>query len=91
MRGREIADSEVAVKLRDRALGYSHAAVKIVVVNGEVQKVPYIQHYPPDTAAASLWLRNRQPKKWRDKTEMDLTGSLTIEQLVAGSMEDEKK
>jgi hypothetical protein len=27
----------------------------------------YTEHYPPDTGAASLWLRNRQPEKWRDK------------------------
>ena len=29
--------------------------------------MPYTEHYPPDTQAASLWLRNRQPRQWRDK------------------------
>jgi hypothetical protein len=24
---------------------------------------PYTEHYPPDTQAASLWLRNRQPAR----------------------------
>ena len=38
--------------------------------------VPYIEHYPPDTTAASLWLRNRQPNKWRDKREIDHGGSI---------------
>jgi len=35
----------------------------------------YVQHYPPDTTAASLWLRNRQPDKWRDRQQIDVTGT----------------
>ena len=43
----------------------------------------------PDTTAAMFWLRNRQPKKWREKTESDTqvnitnVNSLTDEQLEA--------
>jgi hypothetical protein len=33
---------------------------------------PYVANYPPDTAAASLWLRNRQPEKWRDRQNLDV-------------------
>jgi len=28
------------------------------------------KHYPPETGAAFLWLKNRQPKKWKDKIEL---------------------
>ena len=52
-------------------------------------QVPYEVHHPPDTAAASLWLRNRQPKLWRDKHEIDvadagesLMDDMTEDQLV---------
>lgn len=89
-RGRAPADAEVAVKLRERALGYSHPAVKIFAPKqegGEPVKVEYIEHYPPDTAAASLWLRNRQPKLWREKTDIDLKADLTLEHLVLGAIE----
>lgn len=75
--GKESADAKVAEKLYRRALGYSHDAVKIFMPQGADHPVyaPYIEHYPPDTQAASLWLRNRQPKKWRDKTDVNQTVS----------------
>lgn len=71
VRGREYADAHVADRLYNRAMGYSHPAVKIFMPAGASEPVyaPYTEHYPPDTAAASLWLRNRQPKKWRERTE----------------------
>lgn len=67
-RGKDIADAEVADKLYHRACGYSHKAVKIFPGTGSTGPVyaEYVEHYPPDTPAASLWLRNRQPKRWRD-------------------------
>lgn len=74
--GKLPADSEVAAKLRERALGYSHKAVKIFLPAGASEPVyaEYVEHYPPDTQAASLWLRNRQPEKWRDKQDHELAG-----------------
>lgn len=73
-RGKMLADANVAQKLYHRALGYSHDAVKIFQVDGAPLIVPYVEHYPPDTPAASLWLRNRQPAKWRDKLDHEVTG-----------------
>jgi hypothetical protein len=69
-RGRADADAQMARSLWHRGRGYSHNAVKIFCQDGVVTEVPYIEHYPPDTAAASLWLRNSQPKLWRDKQEV---------------------
>lgn len=68
-RGKALADANVAESLYHRALGYSHPAVKIMTAGGAIEQVPYTEHYPPDTAAAIFWLKNRQPKKWRDKPE----------------------
>lgn len=73
-RGKMMADAEVADRLYRRALGYEHEAVKIFQFQGAPVEVPYTEIYPPDTQAASLWLRNRQPKKWRDKQDVELTG-----------------
>lgn len=73
-RGKIVADAEVADRLYQRALGYSHNAVKIMAVDKTVVHEEYIEHYPPDTQAASLWLRNRQPKKWRDKQDVEHSG-----------------
>lgn len=70
-RGKTLADAEVAVSLYKRANGYSHEAVKVFMPAGASQPVyaPYIEHYPPDTPAASLWLRNRQKALWRERQE----------------------
>lgn len=73
-RGKLLADAEVAEKLYHRALGYSHPAVKMFQAGGEIIRADYTEHYPPDTQAASLWLRNRQKDKWRDKQDHEVTG-----------------
>jgi hypothetical protein len=74
--GKEAADERVERSLYQRALGYSHPAVKIFMpANAEAPVyAEYIEHYPPDTAAASLWLRNRKSQEWRDKVDHELTG-----------------
>lgn len=77
--GKEQADAIVAQKLFHRAIGYSHPAVKILSVprggnqGSDIEQVPYTERYPPETAAAIFWLKNRQPKKWRDKQEQEHT------------------
>lgn len=72
--GREVADAKVAESLYHRAIGYSHKAVKIFMPAGADEPVyaPYTEHYPPDTAAAFIWLKNRRKSDWRDKTEVDV-------------------
>jgi hypothetical protein len=68
-RGRVQADGEIAHALYHRAKGYSHKAVKIFadVKSGEEKIIEYVEHYPPDTAAAFIWLKNRAG--WKDKQE----------------------
>jgi hypothetical protein len=65
------ADDRMEASLFHRGMGYSHSAVKIFMPAGAAAPVyaDYTEHYPPDTAAASLWLRNRRPDKWRDRVE----------------------
>lgn len=93
-RGKEEADANVAERLYQRAIGYSHRAVKIFMPAGAEEPVyaEYTEHYPPDTQAASLWLRNRQPAKWRDKQDREVYGkdggpiTLTVEQQRAEAL-----
>jgi hypothetical protein len=81
-RGREYADANVASRLYERAMGYSHPDVHVSNYQGEITLTPLVKHYPPDTQAASLWLRNRQPHKWRDKTEHEHTHKREISELT---------
>lgn len=74
-RGKLIADAQVAESLFKRATGYT--AKKVVTANyeGVISDTKEVNDYVgPDTQAASLWLRNRQPSRWRDKTDHELTG-----------------
>jgi hypothetical protein len=99
-RGRELADANVAERLFNRAMGYEAKAVKIFMPAGAESPVyaPYIEHHPPDTQAASLWLRNRQPQKWRERTDVQLTGANSgpimlaqVADLAASLIEDRGK
>ncbi len=71
--GKDVADGEVVDKLFKRATGYSHPDVDIKVIDGDIRITKLTKHYPPDTAAAIFWLKNRQKKKWRDKIETGFT------------------
>jgi len=79
-KGKAQADAEVAHKLFKRATGYQHKDVDIKMFDGHIIKTDLIKHYPPDTTAAIFWLKNRKPKDWRDKTEIDqtITGQIGI-------------
>lgn len=72
--GKELADATIADSLYQRAKGYSHPAVKIMVVGGVVEKVAYTEHYPPDATSMIYWLKNRRPDLWRDKREDEAGG-----------------
>lgn len=62
-----IADDLVEIALFQRALGYRHPALKIQFWEGRFFTQKYIEHYPPDTGAAMAWLKNRRPKRWRER------------------------
>ena len=86
-RGKLKADAEIAESLYQRAKGYSHPEDKVFQYKGKPIVVPTTKHYPPDTQAASLWLRNRQPAKWRDKQELEHTTSGPVQVFVVTGIE----
>lgn len=64
-RGKVMADADVAAGMYERARGFRHPDVQILVVGGKVRKVKVEKIYPPDVRAGEVWLRNRQPGLWR--------------------------
>lgn len=76
--GKAQADADVADRLYQRAMGYSHLAEKILVVAGTVQREQYTEHYPPDTTAAIFWLKNRKKAAWRDKQDVEHSGEIKV-------------
>jgi hypothetical protein len=87
--GKIKADYSVAHKLFDKALGAEWIEEQAFKVKREsyndegkretfeeVVTVPVKRAAPPDTQAISLWLRNRQSDKWRDKVDVNHGGQL---------------
>lgn len=82
-RGKEVVDIEVENALLKRAMGYSFnevtqelVAVKDsdgLVITHELQVTKVVtKEVQPDTTAQIFWLKNRKPKEWRDRQEMDM-------------------
>jgi len=70
--GKAVTDANVAEKLYHRAIGYSHEETHVSNYQGQITLTPLIKHYPPETGAAFIWLKNRQPRFWREKVESSL-------------------
>lgn len=65
-KGKIEADANVVVSLYKRAIGYTHDDEKIFLHEGKIIRAKTKKHYPPDGTAICFWLKNRQPKQWRD-------------------------
>jgi len=75
-RAKVIRDSRVERSLYERACGYEHPEDKIFCNNGKIVTQETTKHYPPDPTSMIFWLKNTQPKKWRDRQELDVNVGL---------------
>ena len=84
-------DSKVERSLYERAVGYSHKDVDIRTISigdgySKIVQTPLTKHYPPDTAAAFIWLKNRRPAHWRDKVTVEHEGGTKADpELIAAA------
>lgn len=68
--GREITDVRVENAILKKALGFETTEVKKVVkADGAEEITTVVKSVPPDVSAASVWLKNRCPERWRDKPQ----------------------
>lgn len=68
-KGKDYADAKVAEALYNRATGFIHKKALKLFYNKDLNKViraRYALYYPPDTAAAFIWLKNRQG--WKNES-----------------------
>lgn len=97
-RGKAPIDFEVENKLLKRAQGYDYEEVHAeynVKKTGEEKALPskikkIKKFIPPDVTAQIFWLKNRRPKIWRDKHDIDLTGNMNITVITAVPRPKEK-
>lgn len=77
------ADARVEASLYQRALGFEQDTVKIFLDKmGEPVYAPYREKVAPDTTACIFWLKNRQPKQWRDKIDLEHSGGVTLKNSI---------
>lgn len=81
--GKEEADERVERSLYLKAIGYEQDEVKIFMPAGADGPVyaPFRAKIAPDTTAAIFWLKNRRSQEWRDKTETEHSGNVTVEEI----------
>lgn len=75
LEGKEAFDNRIERSLAQRAAGYSYHSEKIFISDGQPIRVPIVEHVAPDIGAIKLWLGNRRPDQWRDKSEVKLDSS----------------
>ena len=77
--GKEEADATIAQSLYNRAKGYVAPDIITATFNGQITDIQKVEkHYPPDTTAAIFWLKNRQPRQWRDKQDIEHSGEVKM-------------
>lgn len=82
-KGKEVVDFEVENALLKRALGYEYEEKTYELrynerLNKNVETLTkrVVKHVMPDTTAQIFWLKNRQPRKWRDKQQIEHSGNI---------------
>ena len=55
--------------LKKKALGYEFTEVKEEEGTQGLKTTKTVKHYAPDTGAIALYLKNRNPNRWKDKIE----------------------
>lgn len=79
-KGKEVVDRQVENALLQRALGYEYTETtrEYVPELGEMHVTKKVtKQVAPDTTAQIFWLKNRKPQEWRDKRDVDLSGSIS--------------
>jgi len=89
--GKEVIDIQVENSLFKRAMGYKYTEVtkerivdpvtmeSRITVTKEV-----IKEVAPDVTAQIFWLKNRKPKEWRDKQDIEHSGEIKMPTIVIG-------
>lgn len=79
-KGKEVVDYEVENALLKRAMGYECVeTIQETKWNPSTEQFELVEskkvtkQVVPDTTAQIYWLKNRKPKQWRDKVDVDNT------------------
>ncbi|MFC3212716.1 helix-turn-helix domain-containing protein [Planomicrobium okeanokoites] len=86
-RGKEVIDRQVENALLKNALGF-HYKEEALTNKGEVVEIEKFEK--PNTTAQIFWLKNRKSKQWRDKQDIEHSGSTTQRTIDLSYLSDEE-
>lgn len=92
-KGKDVVDAQVESALYRKAIGFRETIKKPIKTKKTVynmagkkmkesEEIIYVDEeifIPPDTTAQIFWLKNRRPDQWRDKQNLEVSGSLVTE------------
>ena len=99
-RGKEPVDIEVENALLKKATGFFQKITKVHKVKTvkmkdgmrleteELVEKEEDVYFPPETVAQIYWLKNRKPKQWRDKQEVELSSNTEKLDSILKAVED---
>lgn len=87
-KGKEVIDVMVENALLKRALGYEYEEQQVVKYKDDCEVVTVKKYAMPDVTAQIFWLKNRRSEQWREKQQVDISGSLDKLDEVLGKVED---
>jgi hypothetical protein len=64
IKGKLIADAEVAANIYKMAIGYSYETEKVMMYQGQILRIPYTKRVMPNVQAQIYWLRCRVSQIW---------------------------
>lgn len=85
--GKALWDARVEATLARKAVGYRYTEQQVVklrdtvgdAVYERIEIVDVEREMPPDTTASIFWLKNRDPNRWRDRHQIDVDQTVTVD------------
>jgi len=91
-KGKEEFDTDmVEDSLLKRAMGYDIIENKEESSSQGLKTTSTEKHIAGDTTAMIFWLKNRQPKRWRDKQEIEHSGSIGMAERLVRARDNAKR
>lgn len=88
-KGKEVVDREVENALLKRAMGYEYDEITQEPVTDKDTGITEMRvtkrvtkQIVPDVTAQIFWLKNRKPEEFRDKRDVELSGSVDLGSII---------
>lgn len=88
-KGKEVVDREVENALLKRAMGYEYDEITQEPVTDKDTGITEVRvtkrvtkQIVPDVTAQIFWLKNRKPEEFRDKRDVELSGSVDLGSII---------